>query len=276
MGRFDGKVAFVTGAARGQGRSHAVRFAQEGANVIAVDICRSYDLVDYEMATEDDLAETVELIERAGQKVVASVADVRNLAELQAAFDDGANHFGRIDYVVANAGMSTVSGDHVMSMDLWQLAIDVMLTGVLNTVQVSFPKMVEQGEGGAIVLTSSTAGLKGFSYSVGTATPGLIGYAAAKHGVVGVMRCYANALAPHNIRVNTIHPTGVNTAMVQRAGLIPWIEEHPELRNAMQNALPVGTIEPNDVSNAVLFLCSDEGRYITGVTLPVDAGFTSR
>jgi SDR family mycofactocin-dependent oxidoreductase len=270
MGKLDGKVAFITGAARGQGRSHAIRLAQEGADIIAVDICRQIETVAYPMATPGDLAETVKEVEALDRRIVANEADVRDVAGLGAAFESGVAQLGPATIVLANAGIAPMSLKP--QEQGWQDVIDVNLTGVYNTVRVAVPAMIENGQGGSIVLTSSTAGLNG----IGGDTPGGLGYTASKHGVVGLMRSYANALAPHSIRVNTVHPTGVSTPMVVNDVMQEFLQADPTLSNALANALPVEMLEPVDVSNAILWLVSDEARYVTGVTLPVDAGFTNK
>jgi SDR family mycofactocin-dependent oxidoreductase len=267
MGKLEGQVAFITGAARGQGRSHAVRLAQEGADIIAVDICAQIDTVPYPMATPDDLAETVKEVEALDRRIFARQADVRDPRALKAAFDAGVAEIGPVDIVLANAGIAPMSM-HPKPQE-WQDVIDVNLTGVYNTVETAKPGMIERGQGGAIVLTSSTAGLTG----IGGDTPGGLGYTAAKHGVVGLMRSYANYLAKYSIRVNTVHPTGVNTPMVVNDVMQEFLQADPSMGQAMANALPVDLVQPVDISNAILFLVSDDGRYVTGVTLPVDAGF---
>ena len=263
MGKLDGKVAFITGAARGQGRSHAIRLAQEGADIIAVDICQQVATVPYPMSTPADLAETA-------RQVYAAQADVRDAAALAAALDAGTAELGPVDIVLANAGIAPVSARP--RPEEWRDVIDTNLTGVYNTVQAAIPGMIERGRGGAIVLTSSTAGLNGIAGD----TPGWLGYTAAKHGMVGLMRTYANNLAKYGIRVNTVHPTGVNTPMVVNDAMQELLQQDPTLGQVMMNALPVSMVEPVDVSNAILFLVCDDGRYVTGVTLPVDAGFTNK
>ncbi|MEV1129130.1 mycofactocin-coupled SDR family oxidoreductase [Agromyces sp. NPDC049794] len=268
-GQLEGKVAFITGAARGQGRSHAIRLAQEGANIIAVDICKQIDTVPYPMSTPDDLSETVKQVEALDRRIHAVEADVRDRDALQAAFDAGIAELGRVDIVLANAGIAPLSADPQPKE--WQDVLDVNLTGVYYTVEVAKQSLIDGG-GGAIVITSSTAGLNG----IGGATPGGLGYTAAKHGVVGLMRSYANQLAEHSIRVNTVHPTGVDTPMVVNEAMQKFLETDPQLSQAMANALPVPMIDAVDISNAILFLVSDAGRYVTGVTLPVDAGFTNK
>jgi SDR family mycofactocin-dependent oxidoreductase len=274
MSRLDGNVAFITGAARGQGRSHAVRLASDGADIIAVDICHNIASNNYDLATPADLEETVRLVEKHGRRIVAEQADVRDGARLAAVLAEAVGVLGRLDIVVANAGIAPMSFDDDAGMGdaAFRDVIDVNLIGVWNTCRVSIPHLLAGDQGGAMVLTSSTAGIKGYAGSTG----GAVGYTAAKHGIVGIMRTLANDLAPHRIRVNTIHPTGVNTMMAVNPAMQAWIAEDPSRGEHMNNPLPVDVLEPEDISNAVAFLVSDEGRYITGVTLPVDAGFCNR
>ncbi|MCW0215896.1 MAG: mycofactocin-coupled SDR family oxidoreductase [Pseudonocardia sp.] len=275
MGRVDGKVAFITGAARNQGRSHALRLAAEGADIIAVDLCAPVPSIGmYPPATEADLAETVRLVEELDRRVLATKADVRDSAALRAAVDAGVAEFGRLDIVCANAGVFEIQPALELTDDSWREMIDINLTGVWNTCRAALPHLIDGGRGGSIVITSSTAGLKG--------TPNTVHYTAAKHGVVGIMRTLANEFAAHSIRVNSVHPTGVDTVMIQNEktwGLFDPDNPHPTREAAAvvfesTNALPVPWVEPIDISNAILFLASDEARYITGVTLPVDAGYT--
>jgi SDR family mycofactocin-dependent oxidoreductase len=271
MGALDGKVAFITGAARGQGRAEAVRLASDGANIIAVDICHQIASVPYPLATADDLAATVKLVEDTGARIVAQQADVRDQESLSSALQAGLDKFGRLDIVVANAGIAPMEA----GAGGWRDVIDVNLTGVHHTVEVAKDTMVEQGDGGSIVLTSSAAGLAG----IGSDDAGALGYTAAKHGVVGLMRIYANLLAKHRIRVNSVHPSGVDTPMINneftRGWLAKMVEESGE-PFSMGNAMPVDVLQPEDVAAAVAWLVSDEARYITGVTLPVDAGFINK
>jgi SDR family mycofactocin-dependent oxidoreductase len=272
MGRpLEGKVAFITGAARGQGRAHAVRLAADGANVIAVDLCEQIASVLYPLATPDDLAATVKLVEDTGARIVAKQGDVRDRASVSSALRAGLDEFGRLDIVVANAGIAPMqSGD-----DGWHDVIDVNLTGVYNTIKSAIPTMVKQGTGGSIVLISSSAGLAG----VGSPDAGSVGYAAAKHGVVGLMRVYANLLAKQNIRVNSIHPSGVDTPMINNEFTRHWLADLVAQSDSppdMGNAMPVEVMQPEDIANAVAWLVSDQARYITGVTLPVDAGFLNK
>ncbi len=276
MGRLEGKVAFISGGARGQGRSHALRLAEEGADIITFDLCAQLESVEYPMSTPEDLAETVRLVEGLDRRIVARQADVRDRAAVQSVLDAGLAEFGRVDIVCANAGIMPITGEQAKADLAWHEAIGVMLTGVYFTLEAAIPAMIEGGRGGSIVITSSTAGLKGLMKSVDSMTPGSVGYTAAKHGVVGMMRAYANALGSHGIRCNTVHPTGVNSPMVVNEAFGRYVEEHPDTADAMQNILPVPMIECYDISNAIVFLSSEEGRYITGVALPVDAGMTAR
>ncbi|HEX4396258.1 MAG TPA: mycofactocin-coupled SDR family oxidoreductase, partial [Trebonia sp.] len=206
MGRVEGKVAFITGAARGQGRSHALRLAQEGADIIAVDTCHGFDTVPYDGATEADLAETVKQVEELDRRILAQQADVRDLSALQRVAEEGLSQFGQIDIVCANAGIASFAPALEMTEQMWQDVIDINLTGIWKTVKATAPSMVERGQGGSIILTSSVAGLSAF--------PSLAHYTAAKHGVTGLMRTLAVELAPHRIRVNSVHPTTVDTPMV--------------------------------------------------------------
>jgi SDR family mycofactocin-dependent oxidoreductase len=272
-GRLEGKVAFITGAARGQGRSHAVRMAQEGADIIAVDICKQIDTVPIDMSTPEDLDETVAQVEKTGRRIIATQADVRDFDALKAAVDAGVEELGRLDIIIANAGLAA-DGDQVEKMDeaLWRDSIDVNLTGVWHTGKAGIPHIVAGGRGGSIVLTSSVGGLK--------AHPNIANYVAAKHGVVGLMRSMAVELAQHNIRVNSVHPTQVNTPMLMND--MTYRMFRPDLENPTQedmapisqmlNMLPVPWVEAEDITNAIMFLVSDDSRYITGVQLPIDAG----
>ncbi|OAA21777.1 SDR family mycofactocin-dependent oxidoreductase [Frankia sp. EI5c] len=264
----EGKVAFITGAARGQGRSHAVRLAREGADIIGVDICADIDSVGYPLATAADLKETARQVEALGRRIHPAVADVRDPDRLQAALDDGVAALGPVDIVIANAGIAPFSPEDRGGE--WRDVLDVNLTGVYNTVRAATPGMVERGAGGAIVITSSTAGLTGMAAD----TPGVLGYTASKHGLVGLMRTWANALAPHRIRVNTIHPTGVSTPMVLNDMMLGFLQSDPNMSNP--HALPVSMLDAADVSDAVVWLVSDQARFVTGITLPVDAGFVNK
>jgi SDR family mycofactocin-dependent oxidoreductase len=267
-GRVAGKVAFITGAGRGQGRSHAIRLAEEGADIIAVDICRDYDSVGYGMSTQADLAQTVKAVEALDRRIIVSQADVRDAAAVKTAVDQGVAQLGGLDIVCANAGICTVQAWDEVTPQVWQDTLDTNLTGVWNTMVAGAPHLIAAG-GGSIICTSSTAGIKGL--------PFLAPYVAAKHGVVGIARTMANELAAHKIRVNTVHPTGVQTPMVDGlGGLDPLIGRDPNLGPIFMNALPVESVEARDISNAVLFLASDEAQYVTGLEFTVDAGNTIR
>lgn len=271
MGKLDGKVAFITGAARGQGRSHAVRLAQEGADIIAVDICAQLGSVHYPMGTEDELQQTVEEVKSLGRRIVARQADVRDVSSLRQAFEEGTAELGPVDIVLANAGIGA-GGAAVPEEQEWDEVIAVNLTGVWNTGRVTIPSMIERGKGGTVVLTSSTGGLIG----VGIPTAGFLGYTAAKHGVVGLMRSWANYLAPHSIRVNSIAPTAVRTPMAHDGNLEAIMETNPALGHALTNAMPVDLVEPLDISNAITWLVSDDARYVTGSVIAVDAGMLNK
>jgi SDR family mycofactocin-dependent oxidoreductase len=272
MGILEGKVAFISGGARGQGRSHALTLAREGADIITFDICEPFDSVAYAQATDSDLAETVREVEALDRRIVAKKADVRDQEAVQAVLDEGVAELGRVDIVLANAGIMPVIGEKASRREAWHDAIDVLLTGVLHTCEAAIPRLIEQGDGGSIVITSSTAGFKGPMRELAVKNDGFLGYVAAKHGVVGLMRSYANVLGPYSIRCNTVHPTGVNTGMVANPEFAELAERYPSLMGAMHNTLPIPLIEPEDVSNAILYLVSDAGRYVTGATMPVDAG----
>lgn len=276
MGTLDGKVALISGGARGQGRSHAVRLAGEGADIVTFDICEQIDSVPYPLGTEDELAETARQVEALGRRIVAVKADVRDEAAVGKVVDEGLAEFGRLDIVLANAGIMPVLGPTSVVVQAWHDCIDVMLTGVLYTIEAAIPALVEQNQGGAIVITSSAAGLKGTTRSLRSKTYGMLGYTAAKHGVVGLMRAYANALGSYGIRVNSVHPTGADTPMVSNPAFLGAAPEVPELFEAMTNILPVPLIEAQDVSDAIAWLVSDQARYITGAVIPVDAGATAR
>ncbi len=272
MGRVEGKVAFVTGAARGQGRSHAIRLAQEGADIIAIDLCGQIESAPYPMSVPADLAETIQAVEALDRRIIATQTDVRDFDAVNKAVSDGVATLGRLDIVAVNAGITSYGGAIDLSETMWQDMMDTNLTGAWHTVKAAVPHIIAGGRGGSIVLTSSAAGLKGF--------PGIAHYSAAKHGVVGLMRTIAQELAPHMIRANTVHPGCVDTLMINneatyslfapdlsaptREDLLPRFES--------LNVLPIPLIEAIDVSNALIFLASHEARYITAVTLPIDAG----
>jgi SDR family mycofactocin-dependent oxidoreductase len=272
MGRVDGKVAFITGGARGQGRAHAVRLAEEGADIIAIDLCDQIGTVDYPMSTKADLAETARLVEELDRRIMTRQADVRDVGQLEAAVQAGLDEFGKIDIAIANAGILSSAPAWELSVEEWQDMIDINLTGAWKTARAVIPSMIERGEGGAIVLTSSNAGLIAF--------PNLAHYTSAKHGVTGLMKTLAVELAPHMIRVNSVHPTTVDTPMVDNpqsyellmGGMKGATRADAEETMKSLNALPIPWVEPIDVSNAVLWLVSDEARYVTGMPLQVDAG----
>jgi SDR family mycofactocin-dependent oxidoreductase len=272
LGRLDGKVAFITGAARGQGRSHAVRLAQEGADIIAVDIATQVETVPYPTATAEDLQETVRQVEALDRRIIAAEADVRDLAALTRVVDQGVAELGRLDIVLANAGISTPAPTLEMSEETWDTMIDINLTGVWKTVKASVPHIIAGGRGGSVVLTSSLAAIY--------ANPNTAHYSAAKAGLVMLSKVLAKELAPHSIRVNTIHPTTVATEMILNEPTYKLFR--PDLENPTRedfeeaaktlNALPIAAMEPVDISNAILYLASDDGRYVTGTTHVVDAG----
>ncbi|WP_179474527.1 mycofactocin-coupled SDR family oxidoreductase [Mycolicibacterium vinylchloridicum] len=275
MGSLDGKVAFITGVARGQGRSHAVRLAAAGADIIGVDICADIASNGYPMASRAELDETVELVEAKGGKMVASVADVRDFHAVKAALDSGVEHFGRLDIVCANAGIAAMAFRELTideELEQWNDVLGVNLVGAFHTAKAAIPHLIAGGRGGSIVFTSSTAGLRGFGGLQG----GGLGYAASKHGLVGLMRTLANALASESIRVNTVHPTAVRTMMAVNPAMVAFLENYPGGGPHLQNPMPVDMLEPEDISAAIAYLVSDEARFVTGVTFPVDAGFCNK
>ena len=272
MGLLEGKVAFVTGAARGQGRNHAVRLASEGADSIAVDVCAPVETVAYDTATEADLAETVRQVEALDRRIVASTADIRDLAALRSAVDAGVAQLGRLDIVLVNAGIFSSSRLLEMEDDTWSTMIDVNLSGAWRTIRAAAPHVVAGGRGGSIVITSSLAAL--------TANENMAHYSAAKAGLVGLMKVAAKELAADRIRVNSVHPTTVATDMILndafyqlfRPDLEKPTREDFEVAGVTLNALPVAAIESDDVTEAIVYLVADSGRYVTGTTLVVDAG----
>jgi SDR family mycofactocin-dependent oxidoreductase len=277
MGTLSGKVAFITGAARGQGRAHAVKLAEEGADIIAVDLFGQIPTMFYPLSTATDMDHTIKLVEDTGRRVIACEADVRDQAALDAAVADGIAEFGRLDIVAANAGIATTMAKTWELTDAeWQDVIDVDLTGVWRTIKATVPAMLAAGNGGSIVLTSSLAGLKGYSH--------IAGYVAAKHGVNGLMRTLANELGPHNIRVNTVCPGLINTDMMMNQPTYDVFRpelEHPTQADATavfrtMQVLPIDWLEARDVSEVIAWLASDHARYITGAAIPVDAGQIGR
>ena len=270
MGKLEGQVAFITGGARGQGRAHAIRLACEGADIITVDICHQMKSVGYQMSDREDLDETVREVKDLGRRISAQEVDVRDAEALQQAFDEGVAELGPATIVVANAGIGP--GGFASDDEQWDEVIGVNLKGVWNTGRVAIPSMIENGQGGSIVLTSSTGGLIGAPSVVA----GMLGYTAAKHGVIGLMRSWANYLAPHNIRVNSVAPTTVRTPMANDGDVSLILQHVPELAGSLTNALPVEAVDAEDVANAVAWLVSDEARYVTGTVVPVDAGNVNR
>ncbi len=274
MALLDGRVVFITGAARGQGRSHAVMCAEEGANIVGVDICADLDVVPYRLGTADDLEETARLVEKTGQEMLYRTADVRDKAALQEAFDAGVQQFGHIDTVIANAGVILTNPDERDASEALKVGIDIMLIGVWNAFQVAIPHLKERGAGGNLIATSSMAALLDLTDGRG----GSDAYLMSKLAITGLVRAYANLLAPERIRVNAVAPTNCVTPMItENPALFKVIEQNPHLVSAMQTALPdLPMIEPRDVSNAILFLISDNGRSFTGSLLKVDAGMDVR
>ncbi|MCV7279560.1 mycofactocin-coupled SDR family oxidoreductase [Mycolicibacterium flavescens] len=270
--QFEGKVAFITGAARGQGRAHAVRFAEEGADIIAVDLCDQIASVAYPMATREDLDETVNLVEKTGRRIVAERGDVRDLERLQEIVARGVDELGRIDFVLANAGILPAAGSQGRDLAAFTDAVNVMLNGVYYTITAALPALLAHGDGGAIVITSSAAGFKPVTVDYGTMNHGAAGYTVAKHGVIGMMRHFARGLAEKNIRVNTVHPGGVATPMIYNEALAEWAGENPSFSVSQQPLLGIPPVEPEAISDAMVYLCGDSGRYVTGVALPVDGG----
>jgi (+)-trans-carveol dehydrogenase len=276
MGKLDGKVAFITGIARGQGRSHALTLAREGADIIGLDLCRTPASVPYQGATLADLEETVRLVEDTGRKIVAEQADVRDLAQVQGVFDTGLAQFGRVDIVLPNAGICAGGLTWEVTPEAWQEMLDINLTGPWHTVRVAIPTMIEQGQGGAIVFTGSVDALKG--------SANIASYAAAKHGITGLMRSLANEVGQYGIRVNSINPGHVDTIMLGNEfvwGLFRPDLEKPTKQDVVEsfrgtNLLPEPWMQPQDVSNAILYLVSDEGRYVTGTTQLLDTGFLAK
>ena len=273
-GQFAGKVAFITGAARGQGRSHAVRFAEEGADIIALDLCGHLDSVAYPMPTREDLDETVKLVEKTGRRIVAEQADVRDFDRLNEVVADGVAELGRLDFVLANAGIFPAAGEQRLDIAAFVDAVDVNLKGVYFTIEAALPSMLRHGDGGAIVITSSAAGFKSVSTTFDSMSHGAAGYTAAKHGVIGVMRHYATSLAEKNIRVNSVHPGGVATPMIINEAMGRLIGEDPEFGKAQQPKLSMPPMEPEVITDMMVYLCGDSGRFLTGVALPMDGGLT--
>lgn len=272
-GKLEGKVAFITGAARGQGRSHALTLAREGADIIATDVSQQIETVPYPTATADDLAETVRQVEALDRRIIAAEADVRDYSATKAVVDRGVAELGRLDIVLANAGISTPTPSSLdMDEEMWDTMIDINLTGVWKSLKASVPHIIEGGNGGSVVITSSLAAIY--------ANAGTGHYSAAKAGLVMLAKVLAKELAPNSIRVNTVHPTTVATDMILNDATYRLFR--PDLENPTRedfeeaarqlNHLPVAAMEPKDISNAILYLVSDDGRYVTGTTHTVDAG----
>ncbi|BBZ44276.1 mycofactocin-coupled SDR family oxidoreductase [Mycobacterium parmense] len=269
MGELDDSVAVITGAARGQGRSHAVALAERGADIIAVDCCADIDAIPYPLATKDDLDETARLVRAAGRRVVPVVADVRDLARLESAVQTGIDELGDVDIVIANAGVVAIGDPQTHAVPVFDAIVDTNLKGVWNTLVAAVPSVIRKGRGGSVVLVSSSQGLTGRG---GDGSAAMFAYAASKHGVVGLMRSAANAYAPHRIRVNSVHPSGVATPMILNDFVVNGMLQNPNPAIS-QTLLPdVPLVQPQDVTEAVLWLVGPGSRYVTGVTIPVDAG----
>jgi len=274
QGRVAGRVALITGAARGIGRAHALRFAEEGADLALLDLCRDVASGSYGMAVDEDLAETVALAEARGARVIARRGDVRNQEDLDRLVEEAIAEFGIVDIVVPNAGLATFGSAWELTEEEWETVVGVVLTGVWHTLKAAVPKMIEAGRGGSIVVIGSAVGTR--------AAGGHAHYVAAKHGVVGLARAFALEVAEHGIRVNVVAPGSVNTEMARNPAVLRLLRpdlEEPTVEDADaglrgHHALPVRWAEPEDVANAVLWLASEESRHITGAVIPVDAGWT--
>lgn len=276
MGLLTSKVALITGIARGQGRSHALTLAEAGADIIGLDLCEKVGSTSYPGSTIEDLQETVRLVEATGRRIIAEKADVRDLSQVEKVLQRGLDEFGQVDFVVANAGIFASGRFWEIEPEAWQEMLDINLTGVWNTVRAAAPAMIARNKGGSIVITGSTESLKGMANTAS--------YSAAKHGLTGLMRTMANDLGEYGIRVNTVNPTCVDTNMIQNQEVYQLFQPDAPSHTresvagsfAATNILPVPWIEPRDVSEAILWLLSDASRYITGVPLPVDAGFVTK
>jgi SDR family mycofactocin-dependent oxidoreductase len=277
MGTLDGKVAFISGIARGQGRSHALRLASEGADIIGIDICRDIATMDYPNATPADLGETTKLIKQLGRRVITSEADVRDSGAVRHAIDAGVAELGRLDIVLSNAGIVRLHPDGDDPAQLWQDIIGTNLTGGFHVIDAAVPHLIAGGRGGVIIFTGSTAGVR----PVANPAVGALAYTASKWGLAGICRQLAATLAEHSIRVNIVHPTGVASGMTMNAAMAELAGQATAAGGAsglaaMQNAMPVQILQPSDISDAIAFLVSDQAKWITGVSLPVDAGFSVR
>jgi SDR family mycofactocin-dependent oxidoreductase len=276
MGTLEGKVAFITGVARGQGRSHALRLASEGADIIGIDICRDIATIDYPNASAADLAETTELIGKLGRRALTSEVDVRDAVAVKKAVDEGVAELGRLDIVLSNAGVVRLGAATDDPAQVWRDIVETNMSGGFHVVSAAVPHLIAGGRGGVIVLTGSTAGVR----PVANPSVGALAYTASKWGLVGVCRQLAATLAEHSIRVNIVHPTGVASGMTMNAAMAEIAAQaaagDASGMAAMQNAMPVQILQPEDISDAIAFLVSDQARWITGVSLPVDAGFSVR
>jgi SDR family mycofactocin-dependent oxidoreductase len=276
MGTLEGKVAFITGVARGQGRSHALRLAGEGADIIGIDICRDIGTMDYPNASAADLAETAELVGKLGRRALTSQADVRDAGAVKKAVDEGVAELGRLDIVLSNAGIVRLGPDTDDPAQVWRDILETNLSGGFHTVNAAIPHLIAGGRGGVIVLTGSTAGVR----PVANPSVGALAYTASKWGLAGLCRQLAATLAEHSVRVNIVHPTGVASGMTMNAAMAEIAAQamagDASGIAAMQNAMPVQILQPEDISDAIAFLVSDQARWITGVSLPVDAGFSIR
>ncbi len=275
MGKLDGKVALITGGARGQGRSHALTFAREGAEIVVCDVANQLSSVPYPLASAEDLAETARMVEDLGRRCLAVQADVRDGEQMRVLVEQAIGEFGQVDILVANAGIESFGRSWELTDDEWDEMISVNLTGAWKSCKAVVPRMIERGKG-VILITSSIAGLRGLANQAH--------YCAAKHGVVGLMRSLALELAPHGIRVNTVHPSSVDTPIIKNQAIYTLFsggkpdatleEVTPAFRDL--NLMDVPWMESQDISNAMLWLASDDARYVTGVTLPVDAGLMAK
>ncbi|WP_067662833.1 mycofactocin-coupled SDR family oxidoreductase [Nocardia miyunensis] len=276
MTGLEGKVALISGAARGQGRSHAVRLAGEGADIIALDICADIATMDYPNASSADLKETVAQVEALGRRIVAFETDVRDAAATRKAVDQGHEAFGRIDIVLSNAGIVRLSDGPDDYAQIWQDVVSTNLSGGFHVVNAAVPHIISGGRGGSIVFTGSTAGVR----PTASLNPAALAYTASKWGLVGICKQYAASLAEHSIRVNIVHPTGVASGMTMNEAMARLAQEAAaggdNSISQMQNAMPIAILQPGDISDAIAFLVSDQAKWITGVSLPVDAGFSIR
>jgi SDR family mycofactocin-dependent oxidoreductase len=269
MGELDGTVAVITGAARGQGRSHAVALAEQGADIIAVDLCADIEAIPYSLGTKSDLDKTVRLVEAHGHRIAPVIADVRDLTQLEAAVQAGIDALGDVDIVIANAGVVAIGDTQTRSEPIFNTIVDTNLKGVWHTMLAAVPSIIRKGRGGSVVLVSSSQGLTGRG---GDGSAAMFAYAASKHGVVGLMRSAANAYAPHKIRVNSVNPSGVATPMIINDFVVNSMLENPNPAVSQMLLPDVPLVESRDVTEAVLWLVSPRSRYVTGVSLPVDAG----